>query len=531
MKREGMLLAALLMFLASPLVAQVPIPDPLPAFEFTYSPTNPTSEDEINLQISGRWPNSCPPDSAEVSVDGNDLTISLLLPGAIDGNEPNCTSVESAYQINKRTGPLAADTYVVSIRVVSHTQASPATRIGTLTVRVPAGGGGEPNVPITIGPGTCVVILQNCDDLSLKAGQAGIVVCCDTTDCSGRFLVSWFLNTAGVGTSADCNEANPRIIPPASTTWVDPSRVGLGICFDECGVLQQNEERCYTLATDAGLTYILVAGSWLPDFLGEGAQFQLGDRVRVQGLINIRRPEGAFFSCTAEDGDIYNPVITPCTPAGGGAGTGCCNAQYEPGDRVRLLVDNPMDMTGRAPTGLLAGTLGTVVCCNADEESFSVFVSFDDFTGGGDMSSLCRTTPTTTFPAGSGWWVSCDQIVFVSSGGNTNPCPNDNMTIGFGTNGIEIFRDPDCSTETRTFSGCVNARVTSNFRARLSLRITPLATVGGTWMGTVTPEVIPAGESTVAVCVTATDLDLTAIPAGQNVQVATVSIMAVPEPE
>ncbi|MGE5294379.1 MAG: hypothetical protein ACM3VT_06085 [Solirubrobacterales bacterium] len=532
MRCKGILLVCLVMFLAAPLAAQVTIPNPLPAFQFTYSPTNPTTADQVNLQISGLWPDNCPPDSGEATVDGNDIVIALLLPGATGGTEPNCTSVRSAYSVNVTVGPLAAGTYSVGVRVVSASETTASQGVGSFTVGIPAGGGGEPNVPVAIGPGTCVVILQDCASMSLKAGQAGVVVCCDTADCSGRFLISWFLNTAGVGTSADCNETNPRIIPPASATWVDPSRVGLGVCFDECGVLQQNEERCYTLTTDAGLTYVLVAGSWLPDFLGEGAQFQLGDRVRVQGLINIRRPEGAFFSCTAQSGDIYNPVITPCTPAGGGAGTGCCTVEYTPGDRVRLLVDNPMDMTGRTPTGLLAGTMGTVVCCNAGQETSSVFVSFDNFTDGNDMSFLCRTAPTITYPAGSGWWVSCDQIMFVSSaGGGGNPCPNDNMTIGFGTNGIEIFRDPNCTTETRTFSGCVNARVTSNFRARLSLRITPLATVGGTWTGTVTPDVIPAGESTVAVCVTAMDLDLTAIPAGQNMQVATVSIMAVPEPE
>jgi hypothetical protein len=93
------------------------------------------------------------------------------------------------------------------------------------------------------------------------------------------------------------------------------------------------------------------------------------------------------------------------------------------------------------------------------------------------------------------------------------------------------MRDPDCPTDGRIFSGCVNATVQTNFRARLSLRITPLASVGGTWTGTITPEVIPAGETTVTVCVTGTNLNLATIPPGQDVQVATVSILGVPEPE
>lgn len=530
MKRTGMLLAGLVMLLVSPLAAQVTIPDPLPAFEFAFSPTNPTTQDQVSLQVSGQWPNNCPPNGANTSVNGNTVEISLLLPGAIDGNEPNCSPIQTAYGINVSVGPLAVGSYTVVARVVSFTDATDATSVGSFTVGIPAGGDGEPNVPVAIGPGTCVVILQNCDGLSLKAGQAGMVVCCDEEDCSGRLLVSWFLNTAGVGTSEDCNETTPRIIPPASATWVDPARVGLGICFDECGILQQNDEGCFTLETDEGLTYILVAGSWLPDFLGEDADFNLGDRVRVQGLINIMRPEGAFFACTELDGDIFNPLITPCAPAGGG--DGCCEPALEPGDRVRLLVDNPADMTGRSPTNLPAGTLGTVICCNADDEDFSVFVSFDNFTDGNDMGFLCDQAPSIPYPADSGWWVSCGSIVFVSDdNGGANPCPNDNLTIGFGDNGIQLMRDPNCPADGRTFSGCVNATVQTNFRARLSLRITPVAGVGGTWSGSITPEVIPAGETTVMVCITAANLDLTAVPPGQDTQVATVSILGVPEPE
>ncbi len=433
MKRMEMVLAGLVMFLVSPLAAQVTIPDPLPAFEFTYSPTNPTIQDEVSLQVSCLWPNDCPPDSMDVSVDGTAVVISLLLPGAIDGNEPNCSPVRSAYGINVSVGPLAVGSYSVAVRVVSFTDATDTTNVGSFTVGIPAGGG--PGVPAGVGPGACVVILQDWADLSLRAGQAGMVVCCDSEDCSGRLLVSWFLNTAGVGTSDDCDDTTPRAMPPASATWVDPSRVALGISFDECGVLGLNDEGCYTLDTDEGLTYLLVAESWLPDFLGEDADFDVGDRVRVQGLINIRRPTDAFFACTERDGDIFNPVITPCAPAGGNGNEG------------------------------------------------------------------------------------------------TTPCPNDNMTIGFGTNGIRVFRDPDCPAETHAFSGCVNTIVQTSFRAKLSLRITPFANVGGTWTGVITPEVIPAGETTMTVCITATDLNLAAIPAGQDTQVATVSILGVLEPE
>jgi len=535
MKHKGILIAGLVMLLAGAVQAQVTIPDPLPAFNFSVTPSSPTSQDILTLRVSGMWPSNCTPDSADVVVDGNTIEVRLLLPGASDCNEPNCTPVLSAYEVNVSAGPVPANTYTVLVRVVSCRETSSASPVARFTVGASSGGGGgEPNLPITIGPGTCVVLLQDVNDngVLLRAGQAGMVVCCDAADCNGLLRVGWFAQMQGSGTSADCVGNTPRAMQPASSTWVDPSRVGLGICFDRCGVLGQNEERCFTLTTDDGQVYLLVAGSWLPDFLAPNGDFELGERVRVQGLIELERPSGAFFSCTAQNGDIFNPVITPCAPAGGGGG--CCAAGYEPGDRVRLLVDNPPDLTGHSGTGLPAGTLGTVVCCNSNNADFTVFVSWDNFTGGFNMGFLCDTTPG-TYPANSGWWVSCDDIVLLSGGGNGGggggqPCPNDMLTIGFGTNGVRLFRDPSCPTTSRTFSNCVTATVTANFRAKLSLSITPMAGIGGTWQGTITPNIVPAGQSNVQVCVTADNLNLAAIPAGQNTQVATVSILAVPEP-
>lgn len=528
MMNKGMCIAGLVMLLAASALAQVPIPDPLPAFDFTFSPSNPTSQSTVQLSIGGLWPNSCVPNSATVFVNGSQIEVALLLPGAIDCNEPNCTPTLGTYGITTPVGPLAPGPYTVLLRIVSCTEATEPQFLGSFTVGIPTGNG-EPNVPVQVGPGTCVVLLEDfvCDTSSLRAGQAGIVVCCDSADCSGRLRVSWFLHTQGTGTSDDCVNDTPRAVPPASSTWVDPRQVGLGVCFDRCGVLGQNDEGCFVLEGDDGRTYILVAGSWLPQFLGPDGEFELGDRVRVRGIVNIMRPADDFFACSEQDGDIFNPVLTPCTPSGGNGD--CCAANYQPGDRVRLLVNNPPDMIGRPAPGLPAGTLGTVLCCNTDDEDFTVYVSWDNFTGGFNQDVLCDVPPI-NHPAGSTWWVDCDDIVRAAGNGNGDPCPADNLTIGFGDNGIQLFRDPQCPTTPRNFFGCVNVTVTTNFRARLSLNITPVAGINGTWQGTITPEVVPAGQSSVQVCINAEGVNLSAIPAGQNVQVAQVSILAVPEP-
>jgi hypothetical protein len=525
------------MLLAVSVQAEVPIPNPLPAFDFAFSPANPTSQDIVDLSISGLWPNTCVPNGTNVFVNGDAIEVRLLLPGALDCNEPICTPVLSAFGVTAGVGPLAPNVYNVFVRVVSCREATDTLSVGSFRVGLPVGEPNEPNEPNEpreVRPGTCLVLLQDVNDngVALRAGQAGMVVCCDSADCSGRLLVSWFMVTQGPGSTDDCNVAMPRAMQPGTATWVDPNRVGLGICFDRCGTLGQNDEGCFTLTTDDRQVFLLVAGSWLPRFLGPDAEFELGDRVRVQGLINLKRPAGAFFACREQNGDIFNPLITPCAPSGGG-GEGCCDAGFQPGDRVRLLVNNPPDQAGRPAVGLPAGTLGTVLCCNSSDDDFTVYVSWDNFTGGFNMSFLCDTAPP-SFPADSGWWVGCDDIVLLSGGGNGGgggqPCPNDSMTIGFGSSGIRLFRDPDCPDTSRTFSGCVNVTVTTNFRAKLSLKITPKTGVNGTWQGTITPDVVPAGQSNVVVCVTADDLNLAAIPAGQNVQVAQVSILAVPAP-
>lgn len=537
MKSKGLSIVGLVLLVAMSVQGQVPIPDPLPAFDFTFLPAVPTADQPIQLQISGLWPNTCPPIGGEVVVNGNEIVVILLLPGALGGEEPVCEPILTGYGVNVQVGPLPLGVYNVHARVVSRQAVSDTWFLGTIGVGIPVG---DPEPPLrrTVAPGDLVVLLQDLPDIpdGPRAGQVGIVICCDTVDCTNRLWVSWFPFIQGVGTSEDCVDRIPMAYQPASATWVDPAGVGLAIPFNQCGFLRQDAEGCFLLEADDGGTYVLVAGAWLPDFLGPEAEFQLGDYVRVRGLINIMRPEEMFFRCREMHGDIFHPVIMPCIPVADPPFPpdvpACCPPQdFRPGDRVRLLVDNPPDMAGRPAPNLMAGRLGTVICCNTTDPEFTVFVSWDDFTGGFDTDFLCNT-PMISYPAGSGWWVSCESITrLVGVPDNDVPeCPEDTMLIGFGPEGIRIFRDPRCPPIPRTFAGCVTVTVQTNFRAALSLRITPEPEVGGEWQGTITPSVIPPGQSNVAVCITATGIDLAAIPPGESFKVAEVVILAVPAP-
>jgi len=542
MKRQGILILGVAVLLAACLQAQVSVPSPLPAFNLSVSPTNPTSASTVNLNVSTVWPNNCVPVGSSVVASNGNIEVELRLPDTIDCNapEPVCQATPVAFNTSAGVGPLAPGLYTVSVRIVSCDASSTTGSIGSFTVGLPAGGlpAGGNGAPVTLAPGTTVVLLQN--NGSVRAGQAGLVVCCDAEDCSGRVLVSWFLHTQGSGTTGACVDNTPRIIPPASATWVDPSVVPLGVAFNQCGTLRQNSEGCFVLEGDDGRTYLLAAGSWLPKFLGPTANFDLGDRIRVQGLVSVQRPGGIFFACTEQDGDVYHPVITPCTPAGGnngnGNGAGCCPQNFRPGDRVRLLINNPPDLTGARISELLTGALGTVVCCDTGDENFKVFVSWDGLTTGNNMHFFCDAAPTITYPDSSGWWMRCADLALLAGGGDDTGggagplCPNDNLSVSFGSTGVRLIRDPRCPATPRDFSGCTTVTIQANFRARLTLRVTPQPGITGTWTGTITPDIVPAGQTSVQVCVNATDVGLSNIPVGQATMVATVAVQAVPAP-
>jgi hypothetical protein len=98
-------------------------------------------------------------------------------------------------------------------------------------------------------------------------------------------------------------------------------------------------------------------------------------------------------------------LLVVCLGAGG-----ICTAQgkarpsypsgFVPGTRVVLLADTPV-----VGDGLTAGMAGTIICCDANDCSGSLLVSWDLWTAGADEQSRCVTTPVGSYPAGSATWV------------------------------------------------------------------------------------------------------------------------------
>jgi hypothetical protein len=89
-------------------------------------------------------------------------------------------------------------------------------------------------------------------------------------------------------------------------------------------------------------------------------------------------------SAWAAEGDVR-----PSYPAG-----------FAPGTRVVLLADAPA-----VGEGLRTGMGGTVLCCDADNCTGSLLVSWDLWTGGRDEEGRCVTSPVGPYPAGSAAWV------------------------------------------------------------------------------------------------------------------------------
>ncbi len=102
-------------------------------------------------------------------------------------------------------------------------------------------------------------------------------------------------------------------------------------------------------------------------------------------------------------------MFTVCSGAAGNPDPGRDPAYpsgFEPGTRVVLLADTPV--VGEA---LSAGMAGTVICCDAEDCSGALLVSWDLWTGGKDEESRCVTSPVGPYPAGSATWVDPREVL------------------------------------------------------------------------------------------------------------------------
>ena len=224
---------------------------------------------------------------------------------------------------------------------------------------------------------------------NLPAGTCGTVLCIDSADPELPVLVSWDGWSGGYNRDQYCDYPPPHY-PNNSAYWMSCDQIAPGCregYFDKCGVLVRVGQ-CIFFDADGGGRYLLF------DYY----DFEVGDRVRVRGLLIS---PCLTVVCGPPNGCISHAIVSYCD---GVPSSPCCSPPYSPGDRVRLLVSNP-----RGAVGLVAGKLGTVICCDYDDPDLPVFVSWDGWTNGRNNDQYCDSS-VWTYPANSGWWMACNQI-------------------------------------------------------------------------------------------------------------------------
>jgi uncharacterized protein (TIGR03437 family) len=97
--------------------------------QITINPPNPTTTDNITIQLSGVWPDSCVPQNPQLSVTGADLRIDTSNPGQA------CLTVLTNWSLNVPAGILPAGNYTV--RVI-HTANSAQQNLGQSNFTVTA---------------------------------------------------------------------------------------------------------------------------------------------------------------------------------------------------------------------------------------------------------------------------------------------------------------------------------------------------------------------------------------------------------
>lgn len=521
--RRKMSFAACCLALFATASAQAVIPSPLPPIKIVLEPNSP--DQIVDMRVSGTWPDSCRPAAIEVSIGaGPTLWVDLILSSFFDPNCPpaNCIPGNTGWEVLLTpAGPFPAGLYRVYARAIDCDAVGPY-ELAIRRFLIGPGGNGQPPDG-AFARGQRVVLLQDDPINDLRAGQAGTIVCCDGPDCAGRVLVSWDLRTGAKDDTTGCVDLPVPLFPIGSTTWVDPHLLAIGRPFNQCGTIRRDLEGCVLFEADNGKSYTVISTSGLYGQLDTPGGFEFGQRVRLRGLLDTAIPKPDIITiCPVRDGDVYHPILSRCAPTP----AGCCGGQLFPGDRVTLLVDNPVGPNGRGAPGLMAGTAGTVICCEGPYGPSWVFVSWDGWTDGINADVFCGST-VIPYVRDSGWWVPCDRIA-LGDGGNGGA--GDGFVVRFAGNVIRLEPDPTAPNPQRTLVGCTTATVQSNSRVQLGVEVTAASAAGGTWSGTVTPAVINAGTTVVEICVRGENVDLTQVPPGANRQLASLSLFAVPLP-
>ena len=239
----------------------------------------------------------------------------------------------------------------------------------------------------------------------LPRGITGTVICNNQFEKKQSLLVSWDLWDKG-GDAEEylrCTERFGGLFPPGSTWWVSPQDIAK-YYESECGTLEETAICARGNSPDVpvvGLFVELDAVYCLPDIatgktLPRGLFKAMGLYTPYEELMGRQtNPDPAKRDI---GGIIFDSIVMPChTPS-------CCDPPYVPGDRVRLLVNQP-----GGTEGLTVGAGGTVLCCNPNDAATPILVGWDNWTGGGDEDELCQTPPG-WYPDHSALWMACSEI-------------------------------------------------------------------------------------------------------------------------
>jgi hypothetical protein len=241
--------------------------------------------------------------------------------------------------------------------------------------------------------------------VNLPRGATGTIICRNSFATTQSILVSWDLWNQG-GSAEEylqCTQRMGGLFPPGSTWWVSPQDIAK-YYESECGTLEETVICCRGNSPDVPVVGLFVPLGdlfCLPDIaigkdLPRGLCKATGLWTPYEELMGRQTPADPALRDIG--GIIFDSIVTPChVPS-------CCDPPYVPGDRVKLLVNQP----GGAKD-LAVGAGGTVLCCNPDDPVTPILVAWDDWVGGGDEDEACQTPPT-WIRENSGLWMACTEI-------------------------------------------------------------------------------------------------------------------------
>jgi hypothetical protein len=241
---------------------------------------------------------------------------------------------------------------------------------------------------------------------NLPRGATGTIICRNSL-AERSILVSWDLWSNGDDVNAyrGCTDRYSGLFAPRSTWWVAPLDIAKYYESD-CGVLEQTQLCCGQQCAGGGMIGLFVQFQdvlCLPDItvdgpLPTGLYRATGLYTPYEELMGSQAATSTNSALSVIGGVVFDSLVTACHVPN------CCVPAYLPGDRVKLLVNEP----GGAQ-GIFVGHGGTVMCCNPYDPITPILVSWDNWTGGNDDDELCESKPD-WYRDNSAWWMACTEI-------------------------------------------------------------------------------------------------------------------------